>query len=144
VVPQDDNDFMFRLFLGVRRWCYTPGVLCTWIHHEGDRLTTRGPVSKHHYWELVASAYRYWRAARAAIPRENWWMVSRWAHAILNEQVRYSRDRRLLLRAAAFGLSRPWNARIARLALGMGLKACVPWWLLDRLAAWRGRRAKAD
>jgi glycosyltransferase involved in cell wall biosynthesis len=127
VVPQDDNDFMFRLFLGVGTWCYTPGVLCTWIHHEGDRLTTRGPVSKHHYWE--------------SIPRKNWWMVTRWAYAILNEQVRYSRNRRLLLRAAGLMVARPWNGRVFRLALGMGLKSCAPWWLLDRLAAWRKHRA---
>lgn len=144
VVPQDDNDFMFRLFLGVGKWCYTDGFLCTWVHHEGDRLTTRGPVSRHHYWELVNSAYQYWSAARPMIPRENWWMVSCWAYAILNEKVRYSRDREVLLKSAAFALARPRNAAVCWLGLRMAAKSCVPWGLLDRVAAWRKRRVATD
>lgn len=139
VVPTEDTDFMFRLFLGIRKWCYTPGFLCTWIHHQGDRLTSRGPVSDLYYWELVDSVYQYWREARADIPRENWWMVPRWGYAILNEKGRHSRDRALLRHSASLALARPWSFSVFCLAVRMAIKSCLPWQALDVLVSLRRR-----
>ena len=142
VVPTDDTDFLFRLMLGVRKWCYTPGILCTWIHHQGDRLTTRGPEARYYYWELVDSVYQYWRVARESIPQENRWMIPCWADAILREKARHSRDRGLLRRCATLAIARPWDAGVFRLAIRMGVKSLLPWGLLDRIAARRGKAAE--
>jgi glycosyltransferase involved in cell wall biosynthesis len=135
----DDPDFMFRLFLSVKEWRYTPGFWCTAVHHEEERITEKFRSDGPEYHPLVLSAYEYWAVARHVILPENRWMVPHWVCHFLAGSIRYSRDRRVLRRFARLGLRRPLSGRVAMLCLGMAVKSLVPGFVLDGVACLRGR-----
>lgn len=135
----DDPDFMFRLFLTVKEWCYTPGYWCTSVHHGGERISAEYPTAVPQHWELVMSAYRYWQAARYAIPPKNAWMVPHWVCHFLSQNVRYSRDRKVLRQFAGLAFRRPWNARVCRLCLELALRSVTPGWAFGVRSRLKGR-----
>jgi glycosyltransferase involved in cell wall biosynthesis len=137
VVPTEDADFMFKFFLGLKEWCYTPGFLCNWVHHQEERVSQPGNSRKPKYWEDVDSFYSYWEEHRSSIPEENRWMVSQWAAGVFREGVRHSRDRALLRRFSSLAFRRPWSGRIFLLSLRAGIKSMLPFRLLDWVASLR-------
>ena len=76
----DDPDFIFRLFLHVTTWDYTPGVFALYIHHGHGQITSMSPPTKR-WGELADSACEYFRAHRHDIPKANWNMVTDYVYS---------------------------------------------------------------
>ena len=81
VKRNQDMDFMLRYFLGVRGWIYTPGFWSIYIIHKNSQISDSYYLGTQ-YFKLVKSLYTYWWANKSVIPKENRWIVLRFAVVI--------------------------------------------------------------
>ncbi|GAG36835.1 unnamed protein product [marine sediment metagenome] len=103
-----DMDFMFRYFLGIEGWVYTPGFWFQYNQHRATQISDSYHLGMQ-YAELFDSVYDYWQRNKGWIPNANRWMVGEFASGIALSL--YCRGRiSKANKAALFAVTPPFSA----------------------------------
>lgn len=77
-----DMDFMFKYFMTIRNWSYTPGFFCKYVTHDGSQISN----SYHkgvQCFTIYKSMYNFIIYSRNKIPQENRWVLRRYRNKLV-------------------------------------------------------------
>jgi glycosyltransferase involved in cell wall biosynthesis len=78
-----DMDFMFRYFLTIEKWIYTPGYYCEYCHHGGSQISDTYSLGIQ-YFELIKSFREFYKENIAIIPKKNTYLVNQYTYKIIS------------------------------------------------------------
>ena len=77
-----DMDFMFKYFMTINNWSYTPGFFCKYVTHDGSQISNT-------YYKgvqcltLYKSMYNFIIYNRNQIPQKNMWILKRYRNKLV-------------------------------------------------------------
>ncbi len=77
-----DMDFMFKYFMSITNWIYTPGFYCLYIQHADERISDDYHIGVQCY-ELYKSMKRFVDNNISYIPKENLWLLNEYRNRLL-------------------------------------------------------------
>lgn len=78
-----DMDFMFRYFLSIEKWMYTPGFYCKYCHHNGPQISDTYSFGIQHF-ELIKSFRNFYKENIFIIPKKNKSLVNQYTYKIIS------------------------------------------------------------
>lgn len=76
-------DFMFRYFLTIKKWMYTPGFFCRYYQHDDNQISDSYSLGLQHF-ELIKSFRSFYKNNHAYIPKENAYLVGKYTRKIFS------------------------------------------------------------
>ncbi|MEA3458819.1 MAG: glycosyltransferase family 2 protein [Candidatus Thermoplasmatota archaeon] len=109
-----DMDFMFKYFMTIRNWSYTPGFFCKYVTHDGSQISN----SYHkgvQCFTIYKSMYNFIIYSRNKIPQENRWVLRRYRNKLVKIYLR-QQIRKLLQKVKIWNLLNCLRSRIHRVS----------------------------